>query len=101
MINVFLLDGGDSQVKAVARTLRLSKQKSIRLWIGRTYVNQPPYNNWKDNLFMIRAFSNMSMTYTRLEVLKFIVRLQQIGYGILILFTKTILKCSSQEVASI
>jgi len=48
MINVFLLDGGDSQVKAVARTLRLSKQKSIRLWIGRTYVNQPPYNNWKD-----------------------------------------------------
>lgn len=48
MINVLLLNAGDNQIKEVARSLRLSKHKSIRMWIERAYVNVPPYNNWKD-----------------------------------------------------
>lgn len=48
MINVLLLDAGDSRIKTIARDLRLSKHKSIRMWIERAYINEPPYNNWKD-----------------------------------------------------
>lgn len=48
MINVLLLNAGDGQIKAAARALRQSKQKSIRLWIERSLANEPPYSNWKD-----------------------------------------------------
>mgnify|MGYP002624319572 CR=1 FL=1 len=48
MVNVLILNAGDAQIKAAARALRQSRQKSIRLWIERAYVNEPPYNNWKD-----------------------------------------------------
>jgi hypothetical protein len=48
MINVFILNASDDWIKAVARSLRLSKQKNITLWIERAWVGEPPYNNWKD-----------------------------------------------------
>lgn len=48
MINVLLLNAGDGEIKAAARALRQSKQKTIRMWIERAYASVPPYNNWKD-----------------------------------------------------
>lgn len=45
---MLLLNAGDDQIKAVASALKQSKYKSIRIWIERAYVNEPPYNLWKD-----------------------------------------------------
>ena len=48
MINVLLLNAGDGQIKTIARALRQSKQKNIRIWIERAHAGVPPYSNWKD-----------------------------------------------------
>lgn len=63
MINVLLLNAEDNQIKAVARALKLSKHKSIRIWIERAYVSLPPYNNWKDKHVINDRIGTLPNTY--------------------------------------
>ena len=68
MINVFLFNGADTHIRDLARSLRLSKQKSVTLWIERAVVSLPPYNNWKDKHVIDDRIGALANSYFEWDV---------------------------------
>lgn len=63
MINVLLLNAGEDQIKTIARAIRQSRQRSIRMWIERAHAYEPPYDNWKDKHVIDESIGTLPNVY--------------------------------------
>lgn len=62
MVNVFILDD-TNEIKEIAKALRLSKHKNIRIWILSAWADVPPYKFWKDKHVIDKNIGELTNQY--------------------------------------